>query len=162
MNSVHSTTSPSMSSHSGGTLTVAYWGEWILHNTISNCTHPIKWIRFIEACYPVNTLFPFISLHPLCLSNRIWQEWEIVNNTFLAMWMREGDACGNKNRQTKVINCLCSFLPEANWQSRIGERLWVKRANPVSEHCERPLKTSQSWMLRLLFFVKKKFFLSFH
>ncbi|NP_001297872.1 N-acetylglucosamine-1-phosphotransferase subunit gamma precursor [Esox lucius] len=33
----------------------------------------------------------------------IWQEWEIVNNTFLAMWMREGDACGNKNRQTKVI-----------------------------------------------------------
>ncbi|KAJ8399806.1 hypothetical protein AAFF_G00405360 [Aldrovandia affinis] len=33
----------------------------------------------------------------------IWQEWEIVNNTFLAMWMREGDSCGSKNRQTKVI-----------------------------------------------------------
>ncbi|XP_041733711.1 N-acetylglucosamine-1-phosphotransferase subunit gamma isoform X1 [Coregonus clupeaformis] len=33
----------------------------------------------------------------------IWQEWEIVNNTFLAMWMREGDACGNENRRTKVI-----------------------------------------------------------
>ncbi|KAL0984319.1 hypothetical protein UPYG_G00139900 [Umbra pygmaea] len=33
----------------------------------------------------------------------IWQEWEIVNNTFSAMWMREGDACGNKNRQTKVL-----------------------------------------------------------
>lgn len=33
----------------------------------------------------------------------IWQEWEIVNNTFMAMWMREGDACGNRNRQTKVI-----------------------------------------------------------
>ncbi|XP_064178445.1 N-acetylglucosamine-1-phosphotransferase subunit gamma isoform X1 [Anguilla rostrata] len=33
----------------------------------------------------------------------IWQEWEIVNNTFKAMWMREGDSCGNKNRQTKVL-----------------------------------------------------------
>ncbi|XP_030622970.1 N-acetylglucosamine-1-phosphotransferase subunit gamma isoform X3 [Chanos chanos] len=33
----------------------------------------------------------------------IWQEWEIENNTFTAMWMREGDSCGNKNRQTKVI-----------------------------------------------------------
>lgn len=71
MNSVHSTTSPSMSSHSGGTLTVAYWGEWILHNTISNCTHPIRWIRFIEACYPVNTLFPFISLHPLSFQQNL-------------------------------------------------------------------------------------------
>lgn len=33
----------------------------------------------------------------------IWQEWEIVNNTFVGMWMREGDACGSKNRQTKVL-----------------------------------------------------------
>ncbi|XP_026875471.2 N-acetylglucosamine-1-phosphotransferase subunit gamma isoform X1 [Electrophorus electricus] len=33
----------------------------------------------------------------------IWQEWEIENNTFTAMWMREGDSCGNKNRQTKVL-----------------------------------------------------------
>ncbi|KAL4624382.1 N-acetylglucosamine-1-phosphotransferase subunit gamma [Arapaima gigas] len=33
----------------------------------------------------------------------IWQEWEITNNTFVAMWMREGDSCGNKNRQTKVL-----------------------------------------------------------
>ncbi|KAM3859564.1 N-acetylglucosamine-1-phosphotransferase subunit gamma [Diretmus argenteus] len=33
----------------------------------------------------------------------IWQEWEIANNTFTGMWMREGDACGSKNRQTKVI-----------------------------------------------------------
>ncbi|XP_068100610.1 N-acetylglucosamine-1-phosphotransferase subunit gamma [Hyperolius riggenbachi] len=32
----------------------------------------------------------------------IWQEWEIENNTFTAMWMREGDPCGTKNRQTKV------------------------------------------------------------
>ncbi|XP_023663805.2 N-acetylglucosamine-1-phosphotransferase subunit gamma [Paramormyrops kingsleyae] len=33
----------------------------------------------------------------------IWQEWEIANNTFTGMWMREGDSCGNKNRQTKVL-----------------------------------------------------------
>ncbi|XP_069839994.1 N-acetylglucosamine-1-phosphotransferase subunit gamma [Dendropsophus ebraccatus] len=32
----------------------------------------------------------------------IWQEWEIENNTFTGMWMRSGDACGTKNRQTKV------------------------------------------------------------
>uniref|UniRef100_A0A3B1IZS2 N-acetylglucosamine-1-phosphate transferase subunit gamma n=1 Tax=Astyanax mexicanus TaxID=7994 RepID=A0A3B1IZS2_ASTMX len=33
----------------------------------------------------------------------IWHEWEIHNNTFSVMWMREGDSCGNKNRQTKVL-----------------------------------------------------------
>ncbi|KAM4697579.1 N-acetylglucosamine-1-phosphotransferase subunit gamma [Rhinophrynus dorsalis] len=33
----------------------------------------------------------------------IWQEWEIENNTFSGMWMREGDSCGVKNRQTKVL-----------------------------------------------------------
>lgn len=33
----------------------------------------------------------------------IWHEWEIENNTFVGMWMREGDSCGNKNRQTKVL-----------------------------------------------------------
>uniref|UniRef100_V9L7L4 N-acetylglucosamine-1-phosphotransferase subunit gamma n=1 Tax=Callorhinchus milii TaxID=7868 RepID=V9L7L4_CALMI len=33
----------------------------------------------------------------------IWQEWEIENNTFVGMWMKEGDSCGNKNRQTKVL-----------------------------------------------------------
>ncbi|KAM3916490.1 N-acetylglucosamine-1-phosphotransferase subunit gamma [Leptodactylus fuscus] len=32
----------------------------------------------------------------------IWQEWEIENSTFTGMWMRSGDTCGNKNRQTKV------------------------------------------------------------
>ncbi|XP_039990917.1 N-acetylglucosamine-1-phosphotransferase subunit gamma [Xiphias gladius] len=33
----------------------------------------------------------------------IWQEWEIVNNTLTGMWMRDGDACGTRNRETKVI-----------------------------------------------------------
>ncbi|XP_069503305.1 N-acetylglucosamine-1-phosphotransferase subunit gamma [Ambystoma mexicanum] len=33
----------------------------------------------------------------------IWHEWEIENNSFVGMWMREGDSCGSKNRQTKVL-----------------------------------------------------------
>ncbi|XP_072273825.1 N-acetylglucosamine-1-phosphotransferase subunit gamma [Pyxicephalus adspersus] len=33
----------------------------------------------------------------------IWQEWEIENNTFTGMWMRDGDTCGAKTRQTKVL-----------------------------------------------------------
>ncbi|XP_034414173.1 N-acetylglucosamine-1-phosphotransferase subunit gamma isoform X2 [Cyclopterus lumpus] len=33
----------------------------------------------------------------------IWQEWEMANNTFTGMWMRDGDACGTRNRETKVI-----------------------------------------------------------
>ncbi|XP_037671383.1 N-acetylglucosamine-1-phosphotransferase subunit gamma isoform X1 [Choloepus didactylus] len=32
----------------------------------------------------------------------IWHEWEIANNTFRAMWMRDGDSCGSRSRQTKV------------------------------------------------------------
>ncbi|XP_006801110.1 N-acetylglucosamine-1-phosphotransferase subunit gamma [Neolamprologus brichardi] len=37
----------------------------------------------------------------------IWQEWEMANNTFTGMWMRDGDTCGNRNRETKVI-LVCS------------------------------------------------------
>ncbi|KAM8837521.1 N-acetylglucosamine-1-phosphotransferase subunit gamma isoform 2-T2 [Spinachia spinachia] len=33
----------------------------------------------------------------------IWHEWEIANDTFTGMWMRDGDACGTRNRETKVI-----------------------------------------------------------
>ncbi|XP_013887040.1 N-acetylglucosamine-1-phosphotransferase subunit gamma [Austrofundulus limnaeus] len=33
----------------------------------------------------------------------IWQEWEMANNTFTGMWMRDGDTCGSRNRETKVI-----------------------------------------------------------
>ncbi|XP_034639090.1 N-acetylglucosamine-1-phosphotransferase subunit gamma isoform X1 [Trachemys scripta elegans] len=33
----------------------------------------------------------------------IWHEWEIYNNTFVGMWMREGDSCETKNRETKVL-----------------------------------------------------------
>ncbi|ELW67786.1 N-acetylglucosamine-1-phosphotransferase subunit gamma [Tupaia chinensis] len=32
----------------------------------------------------------------------IWQEWEIANNTFVAMWMRDGDSCRSRSRQSKV------------------------------------------------------------
>lgn len=37
----------------------------------------------------------------------IWQEWEMANNTFTGMWMRDGDTCGARNRETKVI-LVCS------------------------------------------------------
>nr|XP_019939052.1 PREDICTED: N-acetylglucosamine-1-phosphotransferase subunit gamma [Paralichthys olivaceus] len=33
----------------------------------------------------------------------IWHEWEMANNTFTGMWMRDGDTCGTRNRETKVI-----------------------------------------------------------
>ncbi|XP_037134220.1 N-acetylglucosamine-1-phosphotransferase subunit gamma isoform X1 [Syngnathus acus] len=33
----------------------------------------------------------------------IWHEWEISNNTFTGMWMRDGDTCGTKNREAKVL-----------------------------------------------------------
>ncbi|CAG2212639.1 GNPTAG [Mytilus edulis] len=33
----------------------------------------------------------------------VWQEWEIHNNTFVAMVMREGDNCGNLFRSMKVF-----------------------------------------------------------
>nr|XP_057917942.1 N-acetylglucosamine-1-phosphotransferase subunit gamma isoform X2 [Doryrhamphus excisus]XP_057917943.1 N-acetylglucosamine-1-phosphotransferase subunit gamma isoform X2 [Doryrhamphus excisus]XP_057917945.1 N-acetylglucosamine-1-phosphotransferase subunit gamma isoform X2 [Doryrhamphus excisus] len=33
----------------------------------------------------------------------IWQEWEIANNTFTGMWMRDGDTCGTRNREANVI-----------------------------------------------------------
>ncbi|XP_023045045.1 N-acetylglucosamine-1-phosphotransferase subunit gamma isoform X1 [Piliocolobus tephrosceles] len=32
----------------------------------------------------------------------IWHEWEIANNTFMGMWMRDGDACRSRSRQSKV------------------------------------------------------------
>ncbi|XP_074775429.1 N-acetylglucosamine-1-phosphotransferase subunit gamma isoform X2 [Athene noctua] len=36
------------------------------------------------------------------VESTIWHEWEIDNNTFIGMWMREGDSCETKSRQTKV------------------------------------------------------------
>lgn len=32
----------------------------------------------------------------------IWHEWELSNYTFKAMWMRDGDSCRTRNRQSKV------------------------------------------------------------
>ncbi|XP_008068491.1 N-acetylglucosamine-1-phosphotransferase subunit gamma [Carlito syrichta] len=32
----------------------------------------------------------------------IWHEWEITNNTFAGMWMRDGDSCRSRSRQSKV------------------------------------------------------------
>lgn len=45
-----------------------------------------------------------IETQYLCDPNRIWQEWEITNYTFTGMWMRDGDTCGSKNRETKVCS----------------------------------------------------------
>lgn len=32
----------------------------------------------------------------------IWHEWELSNYTFKAMWMRDGDSCRTRSRQSKV------------------------------------------------------------
>ncbi|XP_008579558.1 PREDICTED: N-acetylglucosamine-1-phosphotransferase subunit gamma isoform X2 [Galeopterus variegatus] len=36
------------------------------------------------------------------VESTIWHEWEIVNNTFTGMWMRDGDSCHSRSRQSKV------------------------------------------------------------
>ncbi|XP_019843278.2 N-acetylglucosamine-1-phosphotransferase subunit gamma isoform X2 [Bos indicus] len=36
------------------------------------------------------------------VESTIWHEWEITNNTFRGMWMRDGDACQSRSRQSKV------------------------------------------------------------
>ncbi|KAM4814745.1 N-acetylglucosamine-1-phosphotransferase subunit gamma isoform X2 [Urocitellus parryii] len=36
------------------------------------------------------------------VESTIWQEWEITNNTFTGMWMRDGDSCRSRSRQSKV------------------------------------------------------------
>ncbi|KAI0210720.1 N-acetylglucosamine-1-phosphotransferase subunit gamma [Lamellibrachia satsuma] len=33
----------------------------------------------------------------------VWQEWEIQNNTFIAMVLREGDTCGDRFRTIRVL-----------------------------------------------------------
>ncbi|XP_040829534.1 N-acetylglucosamine-1-phosphotransferase subunit gamma isoform X2 [Ochotona curzoniae] len=32
----------------------------------------------------------------------VWHGWDIVNNSFAAMWMRDGDSCRGRSRQSKV------------------------------------------------------------
>lgn len=32
----------------------------------------------------------------------VWQEWEIMNNTFIAMIMRDGDSCGSLYRSARI------------------------------------------------------------
>ncbi|XP_004873913.1 N-acetylglucosamine-1-phosphotransferase subunit gamma isoform X6 [Heterocephalus glaber] len=36
------------------------------------------------------------------VESTIWHEWEITNNTFMGMWMRDGDSCRARSRQSKV------------------------------------------------------------
>lgn len=49
-------------------------------------------------------MVPPTQPHTLLLSS-IWHEWEIANNTFRGMWMREGDSCRSRSRQSKVGLC---------------------------------------------------------
>nr|XP_051686338.1 N-acetylglucosamine-1-phosphotransferase subunit gamma isoform X2 [Oryctolagus cuniculus] len=50
----------------------------------------------------------------------VWHEWEIANNTFAGMWMRDGDSCRARSRQSKV-----------------GAGRW---AEPEPTSCPRPLE----------------------
>lgn len=43
---------------------------------------------------------------PALLLLSIWHEWEIANNTFSGMWMRDGDSCHSRSRQSKVQLCV--------------------------------------------------------
>ncbi len=98
MNSARFTTSPSMSSHLDGMPTAGYWGKmWLPLLQISIC-------QLLS-----NTLWVCCKSSLLCVSNRIWQEWEMANNTFTGMWMRDGDACGTRNRETKVSGVSNTF-----------------------------------------------------
>ncbi|KPP76410.1 N-acetylglucosamine-1-phosphotransferase subunit gamma precursor-like [Scleropages formosus] len=64
----------------------------------------------------------------------IWQEWEITNNTFLAMWLREGDSCGTKNRQTKVQRPAARTLALA-----LGTAAWsIQERNSKLAHVSEP------------------------
>ncbi|XP_076025783.1 N-acetylglucosamine-1-phosphotransferase subunit gamma [Genypterus blacodes] len=79
--------------------------------------HPLagKCFSFTEATYK----YEFCPFHNITQHEQtfrwnaysgilgIWQEWEMANNTFTGMWMREGDACGGRNRETKVL-LVCS------------------------------------------------------
>ncbi|XP_034049857.1 N-acetylglucosamine-1-phosphotransferase subunit gamma [Thalassophryne amazonica] len=54
----------------------------------------------------------------------IWQEWEIANNTFTGMWMREGDTCGTRNRETKVV-LVCGMSSKLSQVSEPNTCLYV-------------------------------------
>lgn len=41
---------------------------------------------------------------------RVWQQWVIENNTFVAMMMQEGDPCGDRFRSTKVSEIMFTLI----------------------------------------------------
>ncbi|CAK7303265.1 N-acetylglucosamine-1-phosphotransferase subunit gamma [Vulpes lagopus] len=54
---------------------------------------------------PVSGPAHLFRLSGKCFSlveSTIWHEWELSNYTFKAMWMRDGDSCRTRNRQSKV------------------------------------------------------------
>ena len=44
----------------------------------------------------------YMLMYQHLFTYRVYQEWEIVNNTFVAMVMREGEKCGSNFRTVTV------------------------------------------------------------
>ena len=53
-------------------------------------------------CVRLNMYFIIIIIFCLAVFVRVWKEWMIENNTFVAMTMTDGDSCGSSYRSTKV------------------------------------------------------------
>ncbi|KAK3091220.1 hypothetical protein FSP39_018038 [Pinctada imbricata] len=83
----------------------------------SNFSGPLHFKRFVGNCFKKEIdsykyeLCPFYNVTQREMTYRwnpfhgvlgVWQEWEISNNTFVTMVMREGEKCGNIYRTVKV------------------------------------------------------------
>ncbi|KAL3877535.1 hypothetical protein ACJMK2_035232 [Sinanodonta woodiana] len=84
----------------------------------SNFSGPVHFQRLVGHCFNKTEsnyryeLCPFSNVtqheqslrwNPYSGILGVWQEWEIVNNTFVAMVMGEGDNCGKIQRSVRVI-----------------------------------------------------------
>lgn len=96
-----------------------------------------------------NKLWVCFKSSLLFVPHRIWQEWEIVNNTFTGMWMRDGDACGAKSRETKVgvvfnilglsFNSIMNETLSGNYRSRLASTFNLTQSVPPE-----PIQTGKS------------------
>ncbi|KAJ7426012.1 hypothetical protein WISP_19978 [Willisornis vidua] len=75
----------------------------------------------------------------------IWHEWEIDNNTFVGMWMREGDSCEAKSRQTKGYKkVLKEIFEEAGLLKATEEKEVEKQSKKISLEFETVEKCSKA------------------
>ncbi|KAF4804401.1 hypothetical protein TURU_007926 [Turdus rufiventris] len=81
----------------------------------------------------------------------IWHEWEIDNNTFVGMWMREGDSCETKSRQTKGYKkILKEIFEEAGLLKATEENEVEKQSKKITlefetvEKCSKLTETAES------------------